>query len=616
MDTKKLLAEQLTAIANRAGTKTRPVKPSEMIQHRYNAELQRIVRGVREDINSVLIPAIRALQRQYMGDAWSDDVKSIFNRIREKWSSPAFKALADRIASQFVRNAGTINAERFKKSVGIDVYGDSPELQDYLSASIFDNTRLIESIPSQYLDQVESIVYTNMRAGLRSSAIVDEIQSRFGVTRNRAVMIARDQTAKVNGDIAEKRMRNVGFEYFQWLTSSDERVRDRHREIADKVTEYGPGVYRWDNLPLSDDGEPIKPGSDYQCFPYESKLNVFSGVRKVFRHWYTGELTELVTASGETIRATRNHPILTDRGFVAIKDIDVGENVIKVFNQTFGVSDTNTQCSDLMIGECFDAFNLVFFSNESTGIRGSEFHGDLTHEKINIITLDRILPNIVNIHQLKEFFKLFFTASDVMISGRCITSISNLQQLISGSTGAPDSIVSVCCKLLSLVSTGLTHSDEHSLTSIGLLYARLIENSSDDISRNVEFFGDCFDAHIPIDTRLNLFKRYIYDVCRFCFGFGDNETPGAESFTKVVGVASEDVASGFKSVTLSYEVDRVVAKLVVEFTGHVYNLEMGRGLYVTQNIAVSNCRCVARPVNNEEVEKNKREGRTVPDVKR
>ena len=57
------------------------------------------------------------------------------------------------------------------KGFGIDIFGDDTSLQDYIDASIFDNTRLITSIPEQYLTQVESIVMTNVRAAITPSAL-------------------------------------------------------------------------------------------------------------------------------------------------------------------------------------------------------------------------------------------------------------------------------------------------------------------------------------------------------------------------------------------------------------------------------------------------------------
>lgn len=228
----------------------------------YNVELQRIVNAIRKDINEYLIPAIKSEQRNYIADAtWFDKLSSVLRRIRERWESPQFRALSDAIARRFVNAVD----DRTQKSLGLDVYGNNDDLNTIIEASIYDNTRLIRSIPEQYLSQVESIVVINTRAGNRSSAIISQLVDQFGVTERRAKFIARDQTSKVNSAVAQKRIMASGFEYFQWKTSRDNRVRDRHNAIAEKITEYGLGVYRYDNPPMSDKGEPILPGVDYAC---------------------------------------------------------------------------------------------------------------------------------------------------------------------------------------------------------------------------------------------------------------------------------------------------------------------------------------------------------------
>ena len=253
--------------------KAKGVEPSKSLGISYNAELQKLVRAIKKDIDSELVPMLRKLAPDYTADArvndsWVDDITAILNMIVDKWRSPAFKMIAQRLASKFVRSADDVNRDRFNKDMGrfgIDLYSDSPVITDYISASIFDNTRLITSIADQYLTQVESIVMTNVRAGNRSSAIVDTLRQQFGVSQSRAKMIARDQVSKINANLAEKRQRESGFEYFRWVDSDDSRVRARHEKIADKVTAYGKGIYRYDNPPLSDKGVPIKPGTDFSC---------------------------------------------------------------------------------------------------------------------------------------------------------------------------------------------------------------------------------------------------------------------------------------------------------------------------------------------------------------
>lgn len=268
-----LLAEQL----ERAGTskKTKPVKTPSYEEKRYNAALRRIVREVRVDINAQLLPIIKSLQTQYTADAaivtndsWVDLLIGAIDRVFSKWNSPAFEQLVNTLASQFVRSVDATTRGRFERSmrsVGLDIYGDSPTIQEYISLSVYDNVSLIKSIPSQYLNQVRSIVNTNVRAGLRPSAMIPQLMKQYDITENRARFIARDQTAKLSGDLAKKRQIDAGFPYFQWIDSDDERVRDRHDEIANRVTKYGKGIYRWDDPPLSKDGTPIIPGSDFRC---------------------------------------------------------------------------------------------------------------------------------------------------------------------------------------------------------------------------------------------------------------------------------------------------------------------------------------------------------------
>lgn len=279
--TSKELLEQQLAEATRNRRRIRGVQESRGTGVRYLAQLRQIARMIRNDINEMLLPLLRDLAPEFQQDAlavndhaietfdqYLPQLLAVLRLIRQRWSSEEFQRTADRIAGDFVQTADRVNRERYQRSIasfGINIFRDQPEILEYVQASIFDNTRLITSIPEQYLTQVESIVLTNVRAGGRPGSIARLLRDQFQVTENRARLIARDQTAKVNGDLARMRQTSTGFQYFRWRTVGDERVRDRHDDIADKVTAYGRGIYRWDNPPLSDQGVPITPGQDFQC---------------------------------------------------------------------------------------------------------------------------------------------------------------------------------------------------------------------------------------------------------------------------------------------------------------------------------------------------------------
>lgn len=274
----QIAQEQLEEITNQqpVSKQAKAVKPNKQAARSFNARLQQLVNAIKKDINERIVPLVRSLEPLYIGDsaindAWPDDIMEVFASVKNKWRSAEFAGASKSVASDFVKAMNIQNSKRFTASVkpvgvtGLDIFGDSPKLTDLLSASIADNTRLITSIPEQYLENVQSVVMSNMRAGLRPSAIVKQLQEQYGITQRRATLIARDQTSKANGELSKQRQEDAGFEYFRWSDSDDARVRDRHEKLSNQDIGFGKGVYRWDNPPKNDKGAPIIPGQEINC---------------------------------------------------------------------------------------------------------------------------------------------------------------------------------------------------------------------------------------------------------------------------------------------------------------------------------------------------------------
>jgi SPP1 gp7 family putative phage head morphogenesis protein len=147
------------------------------------------------------------------------------------------------------------------------------------------NVDLITSIPQKYLAKLEKHVTDSFVSGVRHEDLIQEIYPdlrremgrRYAsappayfekqqltpeeiidrvdeITENRAKLIARDQTAKMNSSFNQVRQTSVGIEKYQWQTAGDERVRESHAEKDGKV-------FSWDDPP-EDTGH---PGEDIQC---------------------------------------------------------------------------------------------------------------------------------------------------------------------------------------------------------------------------------------------------------------------------------------------------------------------------------------------------------------
>lgn len=127
-------------------------------------------------------------------------------------------------------------------------------LEDTLIVSTNENVNLIRSIPEEYFKKIEQAVYTGTTQGSKASSLIKQIKDIGKVTTNRAKLIARDQTSKINSALSQQRQQNLGIEEYVWRTSEDDRVRESHRSKNGKV-------FRWDDPP-KDTGH---PGADIQC---------------------------------------------------------------------------------------------------------------------------------------------------------------------------------------------------------------------------------------------------------------------------------------------------------------------------------------------------------------
>ena len=187
----------------------------------------------------------------------------IRNRVTEKAASYQLQRKMERIAQLNLRLTIKEWNRAVKSTLGIDIREDyymgafySAQLEKWIQ----ENVGLIKTIPEETLDRMQKIVYDGFTRGRSTVRMVKEIQQAYGVGRRRAELIARDQTAKLNGQIQQAQQRDAGITEYIWYTCKDGRVRRRHREMDGKRL-------RWDDPPVVDkkSGRRCHPGQDFQC---------------------------------------------------------------------------------------------------------------------------------------------------------------------------------------------------------------------------------------------------------------------------------------------------------------------------------------------------------------
>ena len=145
--------------------------------------------------------------------------------------------------------------------------GASPRVQAVLQDRLSKNIQLIKSIQSEQLNDVQDVLAEHLERGSRVEIIQAALDERFNISERRAELIARDQVGKLNGQLAEERLREVGIRDYIWHTSGggtpehgDERVRAGHRVLDGTRQSY-------DDPPVVDpkSGRTANPGEDFQC---------------------------------------------------------------------------------------------------------------------------------------------------------------------------------------------------------------------------------------------------------------------------------------------------------------------------------------------------------------
>ena len=132
------------------------------------------------------------------------------------------------------------------------------EIQAAFQAAVDTNVGLITSIPDQYFDRMQEVLFDQMASGERWETLVGGLRDAIADVNNladyRVALIARDQTAKMASAFNEARTRSVGITQYTWQTAGDERVRDSHAANDGQVFSF--------DAPPEETGN---PGDDVNC---------------------------------------------------------------------------------------------------------------------------------------------------------------------------------------------------------------------------------------------------------------------------------------------------------------------------------------------------------------
>lgn len=235
------------------------------IAEAYLGRIQRALLGpLHVALQKRVVPVAQRLAAQVDAtrprhDAAGDDpldevLDAVFEDMQERFER-SFEDLIRPVVNGVVETSRATASKQFAAGIGIDVVGN-PDLGPAIEAFTRENVALIKSIPRQAHDDLHAQLLRGIAKGFRPEEIAELVEDRYTVVGSRAALIARDQTSKFNGKLAELRQQAAGLSRYTWRTARDNRVRDEHAALEGQV-------FRWADAP--EDGH---PGEAVNCRCY------------------------------------------------------------------------------------------------------------------------------------------------------------------------------------------------------------------------------------------------------------------------------------------------------------------------------------------------------------
>ena len=163
-----------------------------------------------------------------------------FNELLKEWNKKT---------SDFAKKEAKRTTKQVSSFVNGNLQNQSPEFALKRSVKEIDNTlnavyernyNLIKTIPQDIKERFESVFLNNVN-NFDQEAIFKQVETINGISKRRARTIARDQVQKAIGEYHATREQALGFEYYMWMTSKDERVstgKGGHRQLEGRIYRY------------------------------------------------------------------------------------------------------------------------------------------------------------------------------------------------------------------------------------------------------------------------------------------------------------------------------------------------------------------------------------------
>jgi len=488
---------------------------------------------------------------EYLKTKGKDTLKPATLTVMQKGGQQAYNVFKVKGAFDIVNEESVKAANEFTADLVTQVNAETKKgIRTFISAGIKEGksmdtiSRELRPIVGLTERQAQSVIgYKNILRDKEkfpklTSSQIDSKVTRYAnkTQRRRMQTISRTETARAQNIGYAQGMQDIGIEELEFSRSSG------------ACAICSPLDGKKYNVKVAGGIIPVHPN----CLTGDSLISPRGNITGASKRWYNGQIHIIKTATNRIICCTKNHPILTNRGFVPADSLNIGSQII---SHGIGQGETFSDWQDINKPALIEDIAESFFSSpgvitKEVPVSSIDFHNDGIGSKVAIIGTDSLLmgsrDTSIEQHILKDKFVLRKVAWS-LFNRFCMFAF-----------GRPT---------------------DSSPTS--------------RIMGSFDLFLSLLIAHLrPLESfRLALIPNMDIRVQQ---SFAN--TPSAISKMQGNSVLRPAKNIQIDNSTDNFFVDSIVHISTSKYSNYVYNLETTESYYIANGIASHNCRCAMIPV--------------------
>jgi SPP1 gp7 family putative phage head morphogenesis protein len=201
----------------------KPVHPNVGLTVGYRQRLDKLIERMQRSICYWLTAQYRANPPKLAQDASpAADLIREMRSLGTRWMK-RFEEGAQRLGEYFatsVQKRSDAVLKKILKDSGFAIkFKMTRTMNDVMQATIGAQVGLIRSIASEHLSDVQQLVMRSVQEGRDLGALTQALETRYGITRRRASLIARDQNNKATASMTRVRYQELGITQAIWMHS-------------------------------------------------------------------------------------------------------------------------------------------------------------------------------------------------------------------------------------------------------------------------------------------------------------------------------------------------------------------------------------------------------------